>query len=229
MKGCFFLSVVMHGAFLALILASAALLSKPRMSYYSIDLFSSLPSGPASPIPVTAAAPAPSAAPLPPAQAQPKPVSKDAIRVPEKRKKPLPAAKPRPRSSAALNRALQALESQTPGGSGNSGSGAGGTGVVGEAGTTFPYPWYLKAIADKLNSHWRPPQEFSSDTVCRIAFVISRSGEVSGTVVEKPSGDSSYDQLAMRAVLYSSPLPPLPNGFPDETLRVHMKFVGKQL
>ena len=98
-----------------------------------------------------------------------------------------------------------------------------------DAGPAFPYPWYLKSIADKLDQQWHPPQDFQPDTLCQIAFVIRRSGQISDSTVEKPSGDSFFDQLALRAVLYSNPLPPLPGGFPDDTLRVHMKFVGKRL
>jgi TonB family protein len=78
-----------------------------------------------------------------------------------------------------------------------------------------------------LDKNWKPPREFQSDTVCQIGFTISRDGQVSAAQIEKPSGDTLFDQLAQRAVLYSNPLPPLPEGFPDSTLRVHMKFEGK--
>jgi TonB family protein len=59
--------------------------------------------------------------------------------------------------------------------------------------------------------------------------VISRGGEISDTRISQSSHDSYFDQLALRAVVYSNPLPPLPNGFPDDTLKVHMKFVGKRM
>jgi TonB family protein len=59
--------------------------------------------------------------------------------------------------------------------------------------------------------------------------VINRRGEISGSQISKSSGDQLFDQLALRAVLYANPLPPLPNGFPDDTLKVHMKFVGRRL
>ena len=94
----------------------------------------------------------------------------------------------------------------------------------------FPYPWYSEEaiFADRLDKQWHPPQEFEPDTLCQVSFVISRSGQVSESQISKSSGDALFDQLAMRAVLYANPLPPLPNGFPDETLRVHMKFVGRR-
>lgn len=125
---------------------------------------------------------------------------------------------------------------ENTGGTGSTGApgptgtgGGGGSGIVAEAGTPFPYPWYLKGIADRLDKQWHPPQEFQSDTICQIAFTIHRTGQVTDSKVEKSSGDSNFDQLALHAVLYSNPLAPLPAGFPDDTLRVHMKFVGKRL
>jgi len=188
--------------------------------------------------------PSPEAKPSVPAPAveAEKPAPKEAIRVVDKAQKKQPVlpktekAKPH---SAAFEAAMRAAQGEAPtlgGGAaaGNSGtgvgmSGAGGAGVVGEAGPAFPYPWYLKAIADKLDKQWHPPQEFQSDTVCTVAFTIHRDGQVSDPSVEKRSGDTFFDQLAERAVLYANPLPPLPAGFPDETLKVHMKFVGKHL
>lgn len=179
--------------------------------------------------------------PTPPAE-QEKPIPKEAIRVADKsRKKPptQPKAQKTKPHSAAFEAALRAAEGEAPtlGGStvaGNSGSGVGmggaeGAGVVGDAGPAFPYPWYLKAIADKLDKQWHPPQEFQSDTVCTVAFTIHRDGQISDQSVEKRSGDTFFDQLAERAVVYTNPFPPLPAGFPDETLKVHMKFVGKHL
>jgi len=175
------------------------------------------------------ATPSPKTAEAPPLVEEEKPAPKEVIRVPskEKKKSPVPV-KAKPKSSAAFQAAMRAAMGQAPGANA-SGAGGGGSGVVGEAGPAFPYPWYLKAIADKLDKQWHPPHEFQSDTVCQIAFTIRRDGQVSDSDIEKRSGDSFFDQLAMRAVLYANPLPPLPAGFPDETLRVHMKFVGKSM
>ena len=213
------------------------------MSYYAVDLYS-LPAG--SPgggaaiqaPPVTAKTPPQQApVPAPPEPEERKPVSKEAIRVPGKVKhRPPPTSKPKPvmnaKLSAALQRAMQEAQAhpgtggQVPGPMGVPG---GGAGVSAEAGPTFPYPWYLKQISEKLDKQWHPPKEFQSDTVCEVVFSIARSGEVSDSSVEKASGDSLFDQLALRAVLYANPLPPLPSGFPEDTLKVHMKFVGKPL
>jgi TonB family protein len=112
---------------------------------------------------------------------------------------------------------------------GRIGMGGSGSGIVAEEGTSFPYPWYLKAVENRLDKQWRPPQEFAPDTACVVTFVINRSGQISDPKLTKSSGDSLFDQLGLRAVTYSNPLPPLPNGYPEETLMVHQTFVGRRI
>jgi protein TonB len=231
-KPYFLFSTLAHGMFLAAVITLGTLLSKPRMSYYAVNLMSSPPAGgvvagpPTSPmsVPAPKVATAPKAFTHVPAAEEEVP-SDDTIRLLAKlKKKRLALSKSQPE-------AVPAPTSGTPSSSGRGGMGilGSGPGIVAEAGPAFPYPWYLKAIADRLDKQWRPPQEFQPDTVCQITFVIGRSGAVSGSQISKSSGDQLFDQLALRAVLYANPLPPLPNGFPDETLKVHMTFVGKRL
>ena len=140
-------------------------------------------------------------------------------------------SQPRARGTSSSQRLWRVAEYGSPAqnaGRGGGGLPGSGSGIVADAGPAFPYPWYLKAIADRLDKQWHPPQEFQPDTLCQVTFVISRAGQISGSQISKSSGDSLFDQLALRAVLYSNPLPPLPNGFPDDTLKVHMKFVGRR-
>ncbi len=199
------------------------------MSYYAIDLESSLPAGgPAGG--GEAAEVATKLPPAPPVVEERKLPAKEVIRVKGKPKKPQPTPKVAKKHGLNLKAALAVLDGQGKASVGRGGlPGAGGSGIMADAGPAFPYPWYLKAIADRLNAQWHPPQDFQEDTLCQVAFVIHKDGQVSDSRVEKASGDATFDQLAQRAVLYSNPLPPLPAGFPDETLRVHMKFVGKPL
>jgi len=238
MKSYVVFSGVAHGVMLAALLVIGTLLSKPRMSYYAIDLVSSMPAGGGS-VPGPAVSPLQAPAPLtkvsaprvaPPApRAEEELPDQDTIRMLAKLKKKRLSVQKSPSRVApaeSSNSENPATENAGRGGTGLPGSGAG---IVAEAGTPFPYPWYLKAIADRLDKQWRPPQEFEPDTTCQVTFVIDRAGQVSGSQLTKSSGDSLFDQLALRAVLYANPLPPLPNGFPDETLKVHMKFVGRRL
>jgi len=240
MKSYFFFSCAAHGCFLAALIVVGTLLSKPRMSYYAVDLFSAPAGGGA----VTGPTVSPVAAPAPPAPkamrvpkvsapapraAEEELPDQDTIRMLAKlKKKRLGIIKSQPQAAESQGNSESAASSQNSerGGAGVPGSGAG---IVAEAGPAFPYPWYLKTIADRLDKQWHPPQEFEPDTLCQVTFVISRGGQISGSQISKSSGDALFDQLALRAVLYSNPLPPLPNGFPDETLKVHMKFVGRRM
>jgi TonB family protein len=237
MRRYLFFSFSLHSVGLAALLMASLLLSKPPMSYYAVDLFS-LPSGALGPGGRGQA----SAVVAKPAEEAPaieeEPVPHEVIRVPGKVKKKHPAliptkpkirSKPRPWSLLASPSATEEGEgSRGEGGGGGGAPGGAGAGIVGDAGPAFPYPWYLKAIVDRLDKEWHPPQEFETDTLCQVSFVIKRGGEVVDARISKKSGDSIYDQLALRAVLYANPLPPLPAGFPDNTLKVHMKFVGKR-
>ncbi len=102
-----------------------------------------------------------------------------------------------------------------------------GSGIMAQAGQPFPFPWYLKAISDKLDKQWKPSNEYSPNTKCVVVFVIHRSGEVSQARIAKRSGDALFDEMGLRAVIYSNPLPPLPNGYQEDTLTVNMTFEGK--
>jgi outer membrane biosynthesis protein TonB len=228
MKSFFVLSVTMHGALLAALIVVGTLLSKPRMSYYAVDLFSA-PSGGGTVTgpavsPISAPAPAPAApkhiampkvsAPAPRAAEEELP-DQDTIRMLAKLKKKrmgLIKSQPRAEASASQNssESHESAASAQNAGRGGGGLPGSGSGIVADAGPAFPYPWYLKALADRLDKQWHPPQEFEADTLCQVTFVISRTGQISGSAISKSSGDSLFDQLSLRAVLYSNPLPPLP-------------------
>jgi TonB family protein len=235
MKPYLYFSGAAHAFFMVGLLVVGTLLSKPRMSYYAVDLMSSMPAGGSVPGPTVS----PIATPAPPVPrvtvpkvarpAEEELPDQDTIRMLAKlKKKRLAKSPPQQASEDRPETSDNAAAAPNTGRMGMGGANS-GAGIVAEAGLTFPYPWYLKAIADRLDKQWHPPQEYAPDTTCQVTFVISRAGEISGSVLSKSSGDSLFDQLAMRSVLYANPLPPLPNGFPDETLKVHMKFVGRRL
>lgn len=232
MKSYVITSSLLHGIFLSLAVILGTFLSKPRLSYYAVDLHSGPPPSAAQAV----AESEPEKAPPPEAPPKPEPKSqiKEAIKIKEKDKKlpppPKPTAKPVAAKPVAIGNALRSLSGFTNSANTNSSAGnLGGANVTADAsGPAFPFPWYLKAISDKLDSVWKPPQEYENDTVCQITFTISRDGGVSGANIRKSSGNSYFDQLAVRAVQAASPMPPLPTGYPEDELRVHMKFIGKQ-
>ncbi|HVO33656.1 MAG TPA: energy transducer TonB [Elusimicrobiota bacterium] len=240
MKSYFAFSFVAHGFLLAALVTAGTLLSKPRMSYYGIDLMSVPAGGPvagpsASPVQVPApAAPkvsVPKVAPPAARQAPAELPDQDTLRLLAKLKKKRLALQKSAQSETPAEPASNSDDgAPVPASGGRVGMGGTGSasGIVADAGGLhFPYPWYLKAIADRLDQKWKPEQ-FSPGTTCVVSFVISRSGQISDSKLSKVSGDALFDQLALRAVLYSNPLPPLPNGYPEETLNVHMTFVGRR-
>jgi protein TonB len=218
-----------HLFLLAAWLIGSTLLSKPRMSYYAVDLVSSLPSGGSPAVaPTPTPVETPKVPPPPPAPVETRRLPpQDVIKIPSKAKKP-PAPKVQKKHGLNLKAALAVLDSQEKKPGKRVGiSGESASAAVAEAGQPFPYPWYLKQISERLDAKWNPPAEFSPDTVCVVDFVVHRDGQISDIEMKNPSGDSTFDVLAQRAVLYANPLPPLPNGYQEETLNVHMKFQGK--
>jgi len=57
-----------------------------------------------------------------------------------------------------------------------------------------------------------------------VYFAIDRDGSIRDARVESASGNGLYDRAALRAILESSPLPPLPFGYNGTYLGVHLKF-----
>jgi len=99
---------------------------------------------------------------------------------------------------------------------------------VGSAGVTgldsdFPYPLYIEQMKRLIGAHWTRPAA-GDQTTATIYFVIDRDGTIRDVKQEIVSGGGMYDRAALRAVLESSPLPPLPFGYNGTFLGVHLKF-----
>jgi TonB family protein len=91
----------------------------------------------------------------------------------------------------------------------------------------FRFAYYLAALRNKIGSRWVPPpgiQIRGQPVRTVLYFRISRDGQVSLARVEASSGYAFFDQTALRALLSSTPLPPLPAGFNDNYLGVHFGF-----
>ena len=99
----------------------------------------------------------------------------------------------------------------------------GGSGVTGLEGGDFPYTLYIDRMHTLIGSHWFRPQSAAEATVV-IYFVIDRDGTIRDARVETTSNNSTFDRAALRSVLESSPLPPLPFGYSGTWLGVHLTF-----
>jgi TonB family protein len=99
---------------------------------------------------------------------------------------------------------------------------AGGSGVTGLEGGDFPYPIYIERMHTLIGQKWLRPQV--SNVTTTIYFIIDRDGTVRDAKVETPSMNPTFDRAALRSVLESTPLPPLPFGYGGTFLGVHLTF-----
>jgi TonB family protein len=91
--------------------------------------------------------------------------------------------------------------------------------------SNFPFTWYLQQIQRKVTEKWVQPTRATEPGLrVVVLFEIARDGQVTNSKVEQTSGNSWYDQSAIRAIVDANPFPPLPEGFPGQSLRVHFGF-----
>ncbi len=88
----------------------------------------------------------------------------------------------------------------------------------------FKYNWYLENIQQKLSRYWNPPSENRSLSVV-VSFTIYSDGSVSEPAVSKGSGNSSLDNLALRAVKLAAPFGKLPPGFSGDKLELSCTLI----
>jgi TonB family protein len=86
----------------------------------------------------------------------------------------------------------------------------------------FPFAWYLSRVQAKVTERWAGKALPGQQPVA--VYEINRQGQVSRLAIEKSSGNTYYDQAALRAITEANPFPPLPEEFVGQTLRVHLGF-----
>jgi TonB family protein len=89
----------------------------------------------------------------------------------------------------------------------------------------FCCPGYIAIMVQRIRSTWQPNQGSRGQTL--VKFTIQRDGQLVDSIVEKPSGSTPLDLAALRAVLVTKTLPPLPNEYSNPTLTVHLNFEYK--
>ncbi len=164
-----------------------------------------------------------------PAEEEPPAPSPKALLLPakDKDKKKPPAAAPQSRAATqeAPPAAAAPAGGPTPPGTGGT-SGTGGN--AGVSGATFDQPdfnysYYVERMLVTIGMNWFKPAE-SVPISPMIRFRIERDGTISDPQLERPSGLPFVDRAALRAVMASSPLPPLPQEFKGTYLGVHLIF-----
>ncbi|TAK00697.1 MAG: TonB C-terminal domain-containing protein [Candidatus Manganitrophaceae bacterium] len=100
------------------------------------------------------------------------------------------------------------------------------TGTAALNASLFKFPYYLKSIENKISGQWAPPPSLLQEEIVGaiVQFNVTRRGLIESVEIEKSSGNTQFDQAALRAVYNASPLPPLPEGLTDDPLKVHFSF-----
>jgi protein TonB len=222
------LAVLLHAGVLAGLLAST--LARPlriaRPRAVAVRLISAGALRPA-PAPVDAAQPA--AAPRPkiekPVEEAPKP-SKSAVLLPAKegKKKPTPPPVSRPGRAATPAVSLPSAGDEPAGNAGAPGAGgAAGIGSLRLDQADFKYPVYIERLVLIISTNWfKPAQSVQTSPV--VHFQIERDGTIIDPRVVTSSGLPFVDRAAMRAVIASSPLPPLPAEYGGPHLGIQVVF-----
>lgn len=182
--------------------------------------------------------PARAAAPAPPAQAErpkiekppeeaPPPPSEKAVLLPAKEphKKPTPPPVSRPGRATAPSVSLPSAGDESPGAAGPA-AGAGGTAGIGGFKVDqadFNYPVYIERLVLIIGLNWfKPTQAVTTNPV--VHFQILKDGTVADARIVVSSGLAFVDRAALRAVLASSPLPPLPADWGRPEIGIQVVF-----
>lgn len=227
-KKMLFLSGLFHAGMLVILLALA--LSRSPHPFgrhvYQVDLVT-LPPPTAAPVKEVPAAPPPPVQ-KPPAARPKVEVKKPPILPPPKAVKPAakipPPAKPKPAP------APQEAATETP----PSAKSADNVSAIAPAPTLqteievpdFKFPYYAENIRRKIEMNWSPPPLGSAADVKEavVGFILFPNGKIGDPKIEKSSGNSYFDQAALRAVYLANPLPPFPQGLRDPSLLIHYRF-----
>jgi TonB family protein len=86
---------------------------------------------------------------------------------------------------------------------------------------------YYSIIWAKIKQEWTIPENLLKEMVdleTIIVIIIERDGKIQRSWFEKRSGDTHYDQAAMRAILKADPLPSIPRELNETTLEIGIRF-----
>lgn len=97
------------------------------------------------------------------------------------------------------------------------------------SGRGFTYSYYLNILLSKIGDNWHNPFK-GKDVVMKaiLYFEVDKTGKISNVRIEENSGDEIYNESAMRAITLTKKLPPLPQEFSDDYLKVHLEFLTAQ-
>ena len=86
----------------------------------------------------------------------------------------------------------------------------------------FCCPEYIQTMIARIRQAWTSNQGTSGQTL--VKYTIQRNGALTSVEIERASGNPVLDNAALRAVLTTRTLPPLPDAFTNPSLTVHLNF-----
>jgi protein TonB len=152
---------------------------------------------------------------------KPEPKPKPVVAPPEKKTVPLsPFGKSEKKGSENPETAKPAPSTAVPA---VNEPAVGQSGITALEGEPFPYTLYIDRMQTLIGARWfRGSPPGAPKTI--IHFIIQRDGSIREATIELSSGNGTFDRAALRAVLETSPLPPLPFGYGGTYLGVHLTF-----
>lgn len=110
-------------------------------------------------------------------------------------------------------------------GFGLSTGGGAGSGSSLEITGDFCCPEYIAVMQARIRAAWNQDQGARGTSLIR--FTIQRDGRITDPTIFQPSGIATLDNAALRAVLSTRTLPPLPDAFTNPTLTMRLSFEYK--
>lgn len=94
------------------------------------------------------------------------------------------------------------------------------------SGRGFNYSYYLNILLSKIAQNWNNPYK-NKDIILKsmVYFEVDENGLISNIRIELDSGNDIYNESTIRAVALTKKLPPLPQEFSDDYLKVHLEFL----
>jgi protein TonB len=89
------------------------------------------------------------------------------------------------------------------------------------------YGWYVAAMRNRISANWlvsTVSPNISTAPRTSLTFEIKRDGTVTNAQITQSSGVPEVDRSALRAILASNPLPPLPSDYSGGSVGVNFDF-----
>jgi protein TonB len=110
-------------------------------------------------------------------------------------------------------------------------SASSGVPLPGQGGGDFAtrFGWYIQAAKRRVDPNWDrlsidPGVRNSTTLHAAVSFVINRDGSIKNVRITTSSGNLSWDNAGIRAIMSSNPLPPLPPDFQGSEVSVTWDF-----